>query len=78
MSQESSTNLEDEILYDSISLPNPQQSDFERVKCDLNITERWIRAKFRISDYDLLKTEEPYESFNAYTDGLSKFIESHI
>jgi hypothetical protein len=41
-------------------------------------TERWIRAKFRISDYDLLKTEEPFETFNAYTDGIQRFVENHI
>ena len=77
MSQSSSANLDDEILYDSISLPNPQ-SDFERPKCDLKHTERWIKARFRISDYDLLKTEEPFETFNVYTEGLAKFVESHI
>ena len=26
----------------------------------------------------MLKTEEPFETFNAYTTGLSKFIEAHI
>jgi hypothetical protein len=26
----------------------------------------------------LQKTDEPYETFNAYTDGLKKFVEAHI
>lgn len=78
MSEHSSCNLDDETLFDPISpLPNPQ-SDFDKQKCDLVHTERWIKAKFRFSDYELQKTEEPFETFNAYTVGLKKFIEAHI
>ena len=56
-----------------LATQNPQSTE-DLPKADFHYLEKLLKAKCRISDFDMMRVEEPVSFFTAYTDGLKQFV----